>query len=73
VVKDEPVMPINPLLTEPRIIVTPHVAGSTDLMLRGTTQYLGEVLTKYREGIRPEGVVNQPTQPRVPLRSATAE
>jgi len=73
VVKDEPVMPDNPLLTEPRIMVTPHIAGSTDLMLRGTTQYLGEVLTKYREGIRPEGVVNEPTQPRVPLRSASAD
>jgi phosphoglycerate dehydrogenase-like enzyme len=44
VVKDEPVSEGNPLLTEPRIFVTPHMAGSTDLKLDGTVKYLGEVL-----------------------------
>ena len=33
VVRDEPVSKRNPLLMEPRIFVTPHIAGSTDLML----------------------------------------
>jgi phosphoglycerate dehydrogenase-like enzyme len=68
VVKDEPVSEGNPLLMEPRIFVTPHIAGSTDLMLDGTVKYLGEVLTGYRDGLRSEGIVNEPREPRVPLR-----
>ena len=68
VVKDEPVSKGNPLLTEPRIFVTPHIGGSTDLMLDGTVSYLGEVLAEFREGIRSEGIVNEPDNPRVPLR-----
>jgi phosphoglycerate dehydrogenase-like enzyme len=68
VVKDEPVSEENPLLMEPRIFVTPHIAGSTDLMLDGTVKYLGEVLAGYRDGLRSEGIVNEPRKPRVPLR-----
>jgi phosphoglycerate dehydrogenase-like enzyme len=68
VVKNEPVSEGNPLLMEPRIFVTPHIAGSTDLMLDGTVKYLGEVLASYRNGLRSEGIVNEPTNPRVPLR-----
>jgi phosphoglycerate dehydrogenase-like enzyme len=68
VVKDEPVGEGNPLLMEPRIFVTPHIAGSTDLMLDGTVRYLGEALAKYRGGSQPEDIVNKPNTPRVPLR-----
>jgi phosphoglycerate dehydrogenase-like enzyme len=68
VAKDEPVSEGNPLLIEPRIFVTPHIAGSTDLMLNGTVNYLGEVLAKYREGLKSEDIVNEPMKPRVPLR-----
>jgi len=68
VVKDEPVSEGNPLLKEPRIFVTPHIAGSTDLMLDGTVSYLGEVLAEFRQGIRSGGIVNEPLNPRVPLR-----
>jgi phosphoglycerate dehydrogenase-like enzyme len=67
VVKNEPVKPDNPLLSEPRIFVTPHIAGSTDVMLEGTVKYLREVLAGYKKGIRPEGAVNEPKEPRVPL------
>ena len=67
VVKDEPVGEGNPLPMEPRILVTPHIGGFTDLMLDGTVKYLGEVLTKYRNGFRPEGIVNEPIKPRVSL------
>jgi phosphoglycerate dehydrogenase-like enzyme len=73
VVKDEPVNEGNPLLMEPRIFITPHIAGSTDLMLDGTAKYLSEVLTRYRDGLRSEGIVNKPTNPRVPLRDLLAE
>jgi D-3-phosphoglycerate dehydrogenase len=68
VVKDEPIAADNPLLAEPRILVTPHIAGSTDVMLEGTVKYLGEVLARYEQGLLPEGVINQPEQPRVLLR-----
>jgi phosphoglycerate dehydrogenase-like enzyme len=70
VVKDEPVSEGNPLLAEPRIFVTPHIAGSTDLMLDCTVKYLGEVLAKYRDGLRSEGTVNQPKNARVHLRES---
>jgi phosphoglycerate dehydrogenase-like enzyme len=73
VVKDEPVSEGNPLLTEPRIFVTPHIAGSTDLMLDGTVKYLGEVLAKYRDRLRSEGLVNEPGNPRVHLRESTVQ
>jgi phosphoglycerate dehydrogenase-like enzyme len=68
VVKDEPVSEENPLLTEPRIFVTPHIAGSTDVMLDGAVKYLGEALGEYRNGLRSEGIVNEPIKPRVLLR-----
>jgi phosphoglycerate dehydrogenase-like enzyme len=70
VVKNEPVSEGDPLLMEPRIFVTPHIAGSTDLMLDGTVKYLGEVLARYRDGLRSEGIVNEPQKPRVPLRES---
>jgi phosphoglycerate dehydrogenase-like enzyme len=73
VVKDEPVSDWNPLLMEPRIFVTPHIAGSTDLMLDGTVKYLGEVLARYREGLQSEGFVNEPRKPRVPLSEPFSE
>jgi len=70
VVKDEPVSQGNLLLKEPRIFVTPHMAGSTDLMLDGTVKYLGEVLSNYRAGLQSEGIVNEPRKPRVSLRKS---
>ena len=42
-------------------------------MLDGTVKYLGEVLTRYRDGLRPESIVNEPMNPRVPLRESPQE
>ena len=70
VVKDEPASEGNPLLAEPRIFVTPHIAGSTDLMLDGTVKYLGKVLARYRDGLLSEGFVNKPKNARVHLRES---
>jgi len=72
-VKNEPVREGNPLLMEPRIFVTPHIAGSTDLMLDGTVKYLGEVLARYRDGLQSDGLVNEPRKPRVALRELFTE
>lgn len=69
VVAEEPVDAGSPLLAESRILVTPHIAGSTDRMLEGTIQYLAETLSRYEQGVQPEGVVNEPEQPRVALRA----
>jgi phosphoglycerate dehydrogenase-like enzyme len=60
VVKNEPVSEGNPLLMEPRIFVTPHIAGSTDLMLDGTVSYLGNALAEFRQGVRSGRIVNEP-------------
>jgi phosphoglycerate dehydrogenase-like enzyme len=71
VVKNEPVSEGNPLLMEPRIFVSPHIAGTTDLMLDGTVSYLGNVLSAFRQGLRSVGIVNEPRNPRVPLLEST--
>jgi phosphoglycerate dehydrogenase-like enzyme len=70
VVKDEPVSEGNPLLMEPRIFITPHIGGSTDLMLDGTVSYLGDVSAEFRQGIRSGGIVNELRNPRVPFRDS---
>ena len=72
VVKHEPISAGNPLLDEQRIFVTPHVAGSTDLMLDGTVKFLTEVLEGYRRGLKSPGSVNDPRSPRIPLREVQA-
>ena len=68
VTKDEPVSAGNPLLKEPLIVVTPHVAGTTDLMLDGSVKFLAEVLEDYRKGAKSAGILNEPKKPRVELR-----
>ena len=68
VVKNEPLRANDPLLSVPRLFVTPHIAGVTDVMLEGTAKYLSGVLADYEKGIGPKDTVNEPKQPRVPLR-----
>ncbi len=51
VVKDEPMKPDNPLLSDLRIFVTPHIAGATHVMLDGTVKYLSAVLAGYGNGV----------------------
>jgi phosphoglycerate dehydrogenase-like enzyme len=67
VVKEEPVHAGNPLLGASRIVVTPHIAGSTDVMLEGSVRFLTKVLENYRKGLKSAGVVNEPENPRVGL------
>jgi phosphoglycerate dehydrogenase-like enzyme len=47
---------------EPRIFVTPHIGGSTDVMLNGTVKYLGEVLAEYQNGLRLASIIKQSVQ-----------
>jgi phosphoglycerate dehydrogenase-like enzyme len=67
VVKREPLEAGNPLRGESSILVTPHIAGPTDLTLKGTARYLVEVLEGFEKGSKPAGVVNEPDSPRVSL------
>jgi phosphoglycerate dehydrogenase-like enzyme len=67
VVKDEPIGKDNPLLKEPRIFVTPHIGGATDVMIDGTVKYIGEVLADYKIGLRSPVMINEPINPRVQL------
>ena len=64
VLKVEPADPENPLLALPQALITPHIAGSTDVMLLGTLEYLVSVIEDLVAGKRPYSVVNVPARPR---------
>jgi phosphoglycerate dehydrogenase-like enzyme len=59
VVKNEPVKPDDPLLNFPQAFVTPHVAGTTDLTLRGTVDYVSRVVEEFSKGKKPEALVKK--------------
>ena len=57
---EEPANPSNPLLQNPRVIATPHVAGVTDVNLERSFQWLADNLQRYARGEQPRFLVNQP-------------
>ncbi len=67
VLEHEPPSPTDPLLAEPRIFVTPHIAGFTQHTLDGTARYLTQVVQRFAQNRRPASLLNQPTTPRHPL------
>ena len=68
VLEHEPMRPDDPLLTLPQILVTPHIAGVTELMIEGTVDYIAEVVTKLKHGEKFPSLVNEPPTPRYWLR-----
>jgi len=64
VLQSEPPDPKNPLLDLPQVLVTPHIAGSTDLMLNGTVNYISQVVEEFAAGRKPKSVLNTPQKPR---------
>jgi phosphoglycerate dehydrogenase-like enzyme len=64
VFEEEPANPANPLLSQPRILATPHIAGVTDVNLQRSFQCLAENLQRYANGEVPRFLVNQPPHPR---------
>ncbi len=64
VIRDEPLKPSNPLLGFPEILVTPHIAGFTDIMLHGTAEYISQVVEEVAGGKKPKSVLNSPGKPR---------
>ena len=64
VVREEPLTPSNPLLAFPQLIVTPHIAGFTDIMLHGTASYIAQVIGDVAAGRKPQSLINSPRNPR---------
>jgi phosphoglycerate dehydrogenase-like enzyme len=64
VLRTEPARSDDPLLAFPQALITPHIAGDTDLTLSGTLSYIAQVVQAWDAGIKPQSVINQPQNPR---------
>jgi phosphoglycerate dehydrogenase-like enzyme len=64
VLKTEPSDSNNVLLKCPQVLVTPHIAGSTDIMLSGTANYVGVVVKEFAAGKKSKSILNSPERPR---------
>ena len=64
VVRHEPLGPGNPLVKLDQVLLTPHIAAFTDLMLSGTVDFLCEVIGEFEAGKKPASVLNMPQKPR---------
>ena len=60
VLRVEPAARDNPLLPYPQALITPHIAGSTDVMLAGTIDYLVRVIDDLGTSKKPPSVLNTP-------------
>ncbi len=60
VLQHEPAPADDPLLALPQVLVTPHIAGATDIMLEGTLAYVNDAIDAFVRGEEPACVVNQP-------------
>jgi phosphoglycerate dehydrogenase-like enzyme len=56
----------SPLRQYSQALITPHLAGDTDLSLAGTVRYVGDLVDQWLEGIKPDSLVNLPDHPRCP-------
>jgi len=65
----EPAAPDNPVLAYPQALLTPHIAGSTDVMLAGTVDHVVGVVDDLTKGKKPPAVLNTPLHPRRALSS----
>jgi phosphoglycerate dehydrogenase-like enzyme len=63
VIDGEPIDPSDPLL-ELNVVVTPHVAGVTDLSYEGIAREFAENVRRYARGEPPAHAVNAPAHPR---------
>ncbi len=70
VLATEPADQANPLLAMPQVLVTPHMAGATDLMLAGTVGFVDRTLAEIASGKKPQSVLNDPPHPRLALQAA---
>jgi phosphoglycerate dehydrogenase-like enzyme len=63
VVADEPIDPTGQLLKY-NVIITPHVAGVTDVSYEGIAREVANNLRRYEQGMPPAYAVNAPSAPR---------
>jgi lactate dehydrogenase-like 2-hydroxyacid dehydrogenase len=66
---DEPIDPAAPLLKQPNVVATPHIAGDTDVSFAAIHAALRRDLEAYARHERFPGLVNAPASPRFPLSS----
>jgi phosphoglycerate dehydrogenase-like enzyme len=60
----EPADPKNPLLAMLDVVITPHVAGQTDVTIEGTVAFLATVVDAFSEGRKFPSLLNTPESPR---------
>ncbi|CAN5753282.1 N/A [soil metagenome] len=72
VLKQESLETSNPLFRLPQALITPHMAGTTDLMMCGTVELVTQIVADFSAGIRPESTLNRPEKPRKPLHQRPA-
>jgi len=68
VLRKEPPDPKNPLMELPQVLITPHIAGFTDLTLSGTVNYIAQVIEDFAAGKKAKSILNAPQKPRRALR-----
>ena len=72
VLRHEPASASDPLERESHAFVTPHIAGPTDFTIEGTSKYVASVIEAFEHGERWGSLLNDPPQPRRPLRALQA-
>jgi phosphoglycerate dehydrogenase-like enzyme len=64
VLTSSPGGPKSRLFDLPQILITPHIAGATDLTFHGTLNYIKQVIEAFAAGEKPNSVLNAPAHPR---------
>jgi phosphoglycerate dehydrogenase-like enzyme len=67
VLRAEPEGSNNPLRRFPQALITPHIAGDTDITTSGTLTYIVKIVREWDGGIKPESLVNQPKNSRAAI------
>ena len=73
VLRDEPISPKDPLVSLSQTVVTPHRAGFTDNMLRGTVELIDGILKSFDRKEKFPTLLNEPRSPRHRLESILVE
>jgi D-3-phosphoglycerate dehydrogenase / 2-oxoglutarate reductase len=66
VFEHEPLAPDSPLLKLDNVVLTPHVAGNSDMIYEDFWKHSVETLSEIAAGRAPKWIVNRPPQPRLP-------
>lgn len=61
----EPVDPNDPIVSHPRVYLTPHVAGVTDVSYRTMARIVAREVRRIKQGLPPTVQLNEPKPPRI--------